>query len=528
MTTPWRDPIARNLLLFNLVATLVTAYTSETFFHPDEHFQVIEFLGLKLGFTEASELPWEYGERVRPFMQPALYYAMLKPLMALGLSDRFMMAFVLRLVSGLFAFGAMVALMGSSTSWVGHPDAQRSRLRWLTLAGFLPYLAVRTSSENLASSFLVLAVALLARDRPAEAAAIGRPLPVARALTVGLLLGMAFECRFQVAFSIVGLLAWVLWLARDLRAFCWIAIGCCVPVAAALLVDHWGYGVWTFPPWDYLRTNIFEGKAAEFGTKWFFAYLHITLANIFAPLVILAIVGLTLCWIRRPRHLLTWTTLPFVLGHSLVGHKEERFLFPILLLALVGAAMGYEQAEERASRRLERAAEACASAFRRLQRSWVYAALVVWNFVGLTLLAFYPLGWKPHEPFAHWAYRLPQPVHLVVDDPRLVPNYPFLREQPWQVHVLEPGQRADSIDSGGAALYLLREEPFTGFDADALGVSRELAYTEFPFAGSHWVRTTLWPKLGELRTNAVKGGYQAKRATWLSAYRVDTGSFERP
>jgi hypothetical protein len=39
--------------------------------------------------------------------------------------------------------------------------------------------------------------------------------------------------------------------------------------------------------------------------------------------------GLLLFWIRFPRHLLTWVTLPHFLVHSLIAHKEIRFLFPI-------------------------------------------------------------------------------------------------------------------------------------------------------------------------------------------------------
>jgi hypothetical protein len=39
-----------------------------------------------------------------------------------------------------------------------------------------------------------------------------------------------------------------------------------------------------------------------------------------------------LFWILNPRHILTFVTLTFFLGHSAVGHKEARFLYPLFFL----------------------------------------------------------------------------------------------------------------------------------------------------------------------------------------------------
>ncbi|MFT3928012.1 MAG: hypothetical protein QM778_36125 [Myxococcales bacterium] len=519
---PWADPTTRKLLLFNFAVTLLTAFRSETFFHPDEHYQIIEFVGLKLGFTRPEELTWEFVERARPFMQPALYYALLKPLVALGLDDRFVMIFLMRLASCLVSFAALVSLMQTSAPWVSHEDANRSRIRWLTLAGFIPYIAVRATSENLSTACLLLALSVIVRGRPAEAAwSEGARLSAGRAFGAGLLLGMCFEFRFQMAFAIVGLLAWMWLVARDVRATLVVCAGGLVPMALALAVDSWGYGEFAFPPWNYLRTNMIEGVAAQYGTKWFFGYLHITLANIFAPVVILAIVGLTVCWVRRPKHVLSWTTIPFIFAHSAIGHKEERYMFPVFLLALVGAAMGFEESDTKSSHWLQSKAESVAALFRRFQRSWLYGALVVWNLMGMALLAFYPLGWRPHYQFAHWAQDLPAPIHFAVDDETLVPSYPFFRKHPWNVHVLEPGERADAIDSDGAPVYWLRREPFTSFDHAALGVSDELVYTEFPGASFEFLRKHLWPSLGAWRTGMVAKGFQSKRATWISVYPVE-------
>jgi phosphatidylinositol glycan class B len=52
------------------------AWLSQGYFHPDEYFQTVEFASYKLGVTAQAELPWEFAERMRPFLQPATYYAL--------------------------------------------------------------------------------------------------------------------------------------------------------------------------------------------------------------------------------------------------------------------------------------------------------------------------------------------------------------------------------------------------------------------------------------------------------------------
>ena len=69
------------------VVTLVTAWFSETFYFPDEHYQILEFMAFKLGITPAAELPWEFSARIRPWFQPLVYFLIAKPAMLAGVKD---------------------------------------------------------------------------------------------------------------------------------------------------------------------------------------------------------------------------------------------------------------------------------------------------------------------------------------------------------------------------------------------------------------------------------------------------------
>ena len=60
------DKTLRRSLVILTVVTVVTAWFSVTFYFPDEHFQVLEFMSFKLGITPASSLPWEICALIRP------------------------------------------------------------------------------------------------------------------------------------------------------------------------------------------------------------------------------------------------------------------------------------------------------------------------------------------------------------------------------------------------------------------------------------------------------------------------------
>src|SRR5262249_55482539 len=61
---------------------------------------------------------------------------------------------------------------------------------------------------------------------------------------------------------------------------------------------------------------------------WYFPQF---LASALPPISFILGAGVLLAWIRKPRLSLTWVTLPFFLVHCLLGHKELRFLFPMVL-----------------------------------------------------------------------------------------------------------------------------------------------------------------------------------------------------
>ncbi len=136
-----------NQLIAGFVIYGITAWCSEGYHHPDEHFQILELANYRLGGTPAADLPWEFGERMRPGLQPGLAYTVICGLKMIGIASPFLQAFGLRLISGWL----MWLLIYAWARQLGHSFAYEkgaALLLWLSLLlWFMPYLSVRFSSE---------------------------------------------------------------------------------------------------------------------------------------------------------------------------------------------------------------------------------------------------------------------------------------------------------------------------------------------------------------------------------------------
>ena len=317
-----------------LLLILVAAVRSEGFHHPDEHFQVLELAGAKLGLTPWSALPWEYEFRMRPWLQPALYTLMARGLGRVGVGDPFAWAFAFRLLSGILAWLGLVGLALCSRRWFSEAAARRWAVRALVLAFFVPYLAVRTSAESLSTSCVVLALVLFVLRGGGPGRGTG--------LLAGALLGLACGLRYATAVMVVSILCWLVLIGRERWSrLGWVALGMTAAVGLALLADRWGYGLWTLPAWSYVAHNFGEDVAAQrFGALPWYGYVVILCRGPFMPLNLVAAAGTVVAWVRYPRHVLTWATAPLTLVHCLIAHKELRFLFPVAMLAPLLLVLG--------------------------------------------------------------------------------------------------------------------------------------------------------------------------------------------
>jgi phosphatidylinositol glycan class B len=512
-----RDPDARAPLWALLAVTCVTAYFSYAYFHLDEYVQIVEPALRRAGLATDTTVPWEYGARMRSWLQPGLYVAVTRMLGAVGLRDVFSLVFVWRLLTGLAGWAALCALVGTSARWFERDEERRAHVRVAAMLGFLPYLLVRTSQESLSASAFTLAFALLLWNADPAAPPGGNREQASdflqsseKWLLSGALCGVAFELRFQTALLTLGFVAWLRFVARaPWRRLAEFAAGGVAVLAIALLVDRWGYGAWALPPVEYVRANLVDGVADLFGVEPPFAYFYLMSTNVFMPVVGVLLVAMLVAWWRHPRHAVTWITVPFFLVHSLLAHKEERFLFPMILLATTFPALAFAPGYGRPM--------ALARRVWGWRRGTAVKLLAAWNFAVMALLAVYPLGWNHHVPFARFLReRLREDLRAyALEDIELfrVPYGPLV----YDIEKGSPAEIAAALKADGARGFLIADTPRLRTGEEALDARCTLVYSEFPFWRSDWLTDRVMREVDRYN-EAVRLPLHPIR--WRSLYRI--------
>ncbi|MBT3586276.1 MAG: hypothetical protein HN509_15320 [Halobacteriovoraceae bacterium] len=323
----------RKILLPALILHLLCALFSLGFAHPDEHFQIIEFLNMKLGGISPDSLPWDFQEQIRSWSQPFLYYPFLKFFEFFNLTNPYFLSTTMRILSTLLGFFSLNFLAFTYLKEIRATQFQKCLLWMVNFLWFIPYIHARTSSENLSTSFFILGLTLVIYFRNE----FSRKVPME--FCAGFLMGLAFLMRYQMGIPLFFLLLWPLFFDRDgfFRSLT-IGLGVALALGLGVLIDFWGYGEWVFVPWNYLKVNLLEGKAAQFGVEPWWYYFKAILVKGVPPISLFLMLGTLVFWRRRWRHPITWVTLSFFVVHMVIGHKELRFLNFIFLLAPLMAA----------------------------------------------------------------------------------------------------------------------------------------------------------------------------------------------
>ena len=310
----------RSLWWTSLALHLYAAWCTVGFQHCDEHFQILEPLIGNLS-------PWEFIDRIRPWFQITLYKLFLWPWQASGLQDPFFKMALLRIAMAILGFFSLnqLALWWSKRYPQSDPVWTYALIH---LAWFVPYLHARTSSENLSTSLFLLSLVSFQAKPPSTS----------RSIWAGVLGGCAFSARFHLGLPVFLLWCHSLWHRRKITANWAYPLGVVTVVGVGFVLDSYWYGQWTFSPYRYFHANLVQDKASSFGVDPWYQYLEWGALKPLPPLSLVMIICLFLYWWKRPGDALTWVGLPFFLMHSLIPHKEYRFLFPLLPFAQLAVA----------------------------------------------------------------------------------------------------------------------------------------------------------------------------------------------
>ena len=345
MSNRARDKFGKNTRLvtgcISLAALLhlVAAWYNVGNFHADGHFQILEFANYKLGNIDSSGLPWEFFWQIRPAIQPAMAFLVHSLAQLAGFGDPFTVTFLLRFISATVGLLAALLLGFYALRWISSKTLRHWLIPACCLFWLLPFVHSTFMSENWSGSLLCLGAVFVLMSCQGDLTNQA----LRQAFLGGLLLGFCVYIRFPVAFAVAGLSLWVLVVSRPpQRYLAALAAGFLVAVLINLCLDYWLYDEWVFTPLAYFESNIIQGRAGEFGVDPWWYYLPRLIGILFPPWALVFLPALILAVVRRPGNPLVWILIPFLLFHSIVGHKETRFLIPIINLLPILVLLGLD------------------------------------------------------------------------------------------------------------------------------------------------------------------------------------------
>lgn len=314
---PW------HIYLLSFIGLLILSVYSVGYYHPDEHFQIMEFAALKLHLTRPENLPWEFPAKMRPAVQPAIVVAVHHFFGLFGCNNPFTITFFLRILSSVVSFAAMWMIYRCYADKIKEHVLQKWFLMLSFLLWFALYNNVRFSSETWSGSLFIIGFSYLFR---LEGSARKTDFFMA-----GTLLGLSFIFRYQSGFLVAGFTAWYAFIRKERFIHLMnLVTGVFIAFVVGIMIDRWFYGEWVLSSWNYFQQNILADKVSGFGLNPWYFYFEDVLIRAVPPFSLVYIIACLMLLAYRPKNILTWTIFPFILIHCLIGHKETRFLYPLV------------------------------------------------------------------------------------------------------------------------------------------------------------------------------------------------------
>lgn len=343
---PRRVGLAATAFVFTAVIGLKFAYAVRVpaFVYADALFQYVEPAYNAIhGYGFAT---WEHTTGTRSWFVPGVIALVLRGCGALGVSQPDDVLLILRLSSGLLFVSGLTVLYRGVRQLYGQMDA----LVAVATIGSFPHFLFMTNTTL--TEGWGLSLTLVAFGFYYQHAANPRALRLA---LVGALLGLSCVVRIQLVVVPVGLLV-ALALGHSGRAarrhdILVFVAGFSALLAFGMILDRITWGSFAHSTAANLRAHFAEGSALQLrhgGEPWWL-YLS-SLWSRFLPLSPLLAIGFCLGTIWRPRDPAPWTLIAFVLVHSALIHKEERFILPVLPLLVLASVGGGIEAVRRLPR----------------------------------------------------------------------------------------------------------------------------------------------------------------------------------
>jgi hypothetical protein len=328
----WRPRLDTTVVLVAAALPRIwAAWVDQGIFWPDEIYQTLE-QAHRAAFGYGL-VPWEFREGARSWLFPGLFAVLWKLAAAVGINTAPALVRLAKLTMAAVGLTGVVLSMRLARRLGGDRAAI---FAGALCAAFPPALVFgsRCMPETASAPLLLGAVAQALLET--ETAAV----------SAGALAACATVLRYQNGIVGIALLALLLRARRWQRARNFIiAFGVVFAIGAGVL-DWATWGAPFHSLRTYVKFNVLEKGASRFGIAPWWYYLRITWTAAGWP-TLLILVGLIVAGARAAW--LIMIVVCFLAAHSVLPHKEYRFLMPVVPLALTAAAVGWARLKTKAA-----------------------------------------------------------------------------------------------------------------------------------------------------------------------------------
>jgi phosphatidylinositol glycan class B len=322
-------------LCLALLVRIPAVFFSRGYDFLDHQYQYID-PAYHVGLGGSWFLYHDYVQGLRSWVYPLILAGVFKLIAWAGITEPQVMMTVTRLIHGLISLIPVAAFWTLVVRWMGW-QGQRPLLLFFAANWILVYSGVQPTGPTFAVGIALTAVFLFHGP--------GRLWP----FVSGLLLGLAFSCRFQDAFFGPVLLGAGL-LQRRWRESVFFCLGCTITITMQGLVDLFTWGSFLHSPFRYVAWNVFEGKMQTYGVQpwWLYGVYVCAVLVLVPPFLRSGIRALVEGAQRLP--VLFAASAFYISMLNLVVRKDFRFVFHALILLLIVYASSLLRREKSAAK----------------------------------------------------------------------------------------------------------------------------------------------------------------------------------
>ncbi|CAN8299895.1 unnamed protein product [Cochlearia groenlandica] len=331
-----RTRSTRRIFVFCLAFRVVNALLIQTYFNPDEHWQSLEVAHRTVfGY---GHMTWEWKRGIRSYLHPMLFAFLYRFLQVTGLDTPYVMRKAPRLMQSVFSALGDLYLYKLADALYGEKVASWSL--FCQMANWFMFFCMNRTFSNCLETVLTIMGLYYwpcIRDN-------SKDYPVNRKW--GLVIA-ALACAIRPTSAIIWLYVGILELFLTPNKTKFIALEV-IPIGSLVLgftcfLDRLMYGSWVIVPLNFLKFNFLSSGGDYYGTHpwhWYFSQGFLVMLFTFTPFSIVEM-------IKSKNQKLSALVLWVLAIYSILGHKEFRFVLPVLPIALIFS--GYALAQMEAS-----------------------------------------------------------------------------------------------------------------------------------------------------------------------------------